>query len=73
MTTYYLLDVGYSNDEEGYEDGLKIGQELRINFEGLKLRTKIETIEFDVDTDEEGNNKSDRFVVLRHMKEESED
>lgn len=71
MTTYYLLDVGYSEDEEG--DGLFVGQEIRINFEGLKLKTKIEAIEFEVDTDEEGGAKSDRFVILSHVKEESED
>jgi len=71
MTTYYLLDVGYSNDEEG--DGLVVGQEIRINFEGLKLKTKIEAIEFESETDEEGKSKSDRFIFLEHIKEESED
>lgn len=70
MTTYYLLDVGYSNDEEG--DGLVVGQEVRINFEGLKLKTKIEAIEFEPATDEEGNSKSNRFIILEHIKEEIE-
>lgn len=68
MTTYFLLNVGYSEDEGG--DGLKIGQEVRINFEGLKLKTKIEAIEFDSETDEEGNSKSDRFIILEHINEE---
>ena len=69
MTTYYLLNVGYSEDEEG--DGLVVGQEIRINFEELKLKTKIEAIEeFEVDTDEEGGAKSERFVILTLKKED---
>lgn len=67
MSTYFILDVGYSDDEE---DGMEVGQELRINFEGLKLKTEICSIEVDSVVDEEGCAKSDRFVILKLKKED---